>query len=147
MFKFFKQIDETVLRDSENRSAEGCINTMAKKALIIDDEEALREIIVEALNLMDIESVTAPDGKEGLNLLKKHADETDLVIVDLFMPQMTGEQFYKKMITFKPDCPVIFISGLEEEDNPLRFRLEPHHRFLKKPFTIAQLKENVEQLI
>lgn len=118
---------------------------LTKKALIVDDEEALREIIVEVLSIMKIEALTAENGVQAIEVAKKNRERINLMLIDLFMPKMTGDEAYKKLSQIVPDCPVIFMSGYDdqEEDRPA----EPGKLFLKKPFAISDLKKAITSLI
>ena len=118
-----------------------------KKALIIDDEEPLREIISEVLSLVDIESVKAENGSAAIKIVEEQKDEIDLLLIDFYMPEMSGEETYEKLKGLLPNCPVIFMSGYDFSE---QFVSEPgcaRKLFIKKPFTIAQLQETVSSLV
>ncbi len=118
-----------------------------KIALIVDDEEALREIIAEVLSLMGITSFQASSGFEAIELVSKHKEEIGLLLIDMYMPNMSGEETYKQVEKFLPDALAIFMSGFENDQSFADTPMNTRQRFLKKPFTITQLKDMVQELI
>ncbi|MGD9898472.1 MAG: response regulator [Calditrichaceae bacterium] len=118
-----------------------------KKALIVDDEEALREIIAEVLSLMDITSYQANNGMEAIEIVSKHKDEIGLLLIDMYMPNMSGEETYRQIEKFLPESLAIFMSGFENDQSFADTPMSTRQRFLKKPFTITQLKDMVLELI
>jgi len=116
-----------------------------KRALVVDDEEALRDIITEILDMINVEAITAETGIEAIEIASKMTEPVDLMIIDLFMPNMTGEESYNKLAEYFPDCPTLFISGFDA--NNKKDNYDGKNNFLKKPFTLAQLQEAIEGLI
>lgn len=117
-----------------------------RKALIVDDEEALREIVSEVLSIIEIESIVAEDGLAAIKLASEHKESIDLFLIDMFMPNMSGEDTYKKLSKMIPDCPVIFMSGFEKDSQALALDVGKNINFLKKPFSIGDLKDLVLSL-
>jgi DNA-binding NtrC family response regulator len=123
------------------------LNKQIKKALIIDDEEPLREIISEVLSLVDIGSIKAENGNEAIKIAEEQKDEIDLILIDFYMPEMSGEETYEKLKDVLPKCPVIFMSGYDFSEQVVSEPNKAVKLFIKKPFTIAQLQETVTSLI
>ena len=84
----------------------------AKKILVVDDEADVRTFLTTLLRKNGYETVTANDGHQALELLRK--EPVDLITLDLMMPNKTGTDFYRKLV--KDDklsqIPVIVVSGL-----------------------------------
>lgn len=118
-----------------------------KTALVIDDEESLREIISEVLGLLEINAVLAEDGSKGIDIVKKDNQPIDLVIIDMFMPVLSGEETYNELKTLIPDCPVLFMSGYDHDTALSATHLNDKVKFIKKPFTISQFKDVVSTLV
>ncbi|KAA3610403.1 MAG: response regulator [Calditrichaeota bacterium] len=119
---------------------------MPKKALIIDDEEALTEIIVEVLSTLDFESYPAISGEDAIKIANQN-DHFDLIIIDMNMPGMNGEETYNNIKTGFSDTPLIFMSGYDLSEEMAAMNLKCPNIFLKKPFTIADLTKTVSQLL
>ncbi len=114
-----------------------------KKALVIDDEESLREIIAEVLNIMDIEVVSAENGEKGLELAASNPEQIDFVFLDLFMPGMSGEETLAKLKNILPDRPIILMSGYDQGNPEVARLMNGSSIFLKKPFTISDIQNIV----
>ena len=79
------------------------------RILVIDDEQYIRTALKEVLEREGFDVSTAPDGKNGLELLEKEG--ADLVITDVIMPGIDGVATLERIKTAHPDLPVIVISG------------------------------------
>ena len=117
-----------------------------KTALIVDDEEALREIISEVLALLEINSIIAEDGFQAVEAVREHKDKIDLFLIDLYMPNMSGEETFKKLDELAPNRPVIFMSGYDRDSSTMPKVLNKNQKFLKKPFGIVDLKNLIESM-
>ena len=112
---------------------------MATRVLVIDDEEDYRIIIEDVLRGAGMEVRLAPDGQEGLRMLKEKP--ADVVLVDWMMPKMDGEQFCRAMRAepaFK-DVPVLMLTvkqTADEELEALHFGVDD---FVVKPFKGPEL--------
>jgi CheY-like chemotaxis protein len=80
-----------------------------KKILVIDDEEDIRIVLQQVLELEGYEVAVAADGREGLAILDQ--DGADLVITDVIMPGMDGVETLEHIREKWSDMPVIVISG------------------------------------
>ena len=116
-----------------------------KIAFVIDDEEALRDIVTEVLAMVDIESITASSGVEAIKMVTEHSNQIDIMIIDMYMPDLTGEETYEKLKEFYPNCPVLYISGLDRSEDYKSS--DPNVQFLKKPFAVKDLQEAINKLI
>ncbi|MFZ4621237.1 MAG: PAS domain S-box protein [Bacteroidota bacterium] len=79
--------------------------------LIVDDEEMLREILQESLREEGYQILSASDGIEALKTFAEHRDTVSLVITDLGMPNMGGEELFNKLHAMDPKLKVIVSSG------------------------------------
>jgi len=115
--------------------------------LIVDDERDLSQTLHEVLNKLGYRTLTAKNGQEGLALFK-HEGEIDLVITDLAMPVMGGEQMMKRIWEARPDLPAIFISGYAHDGHEAM--PESHGkccRYIQKPTRIPELVELIRELL
>ncbi len=114
-----------------------------KKVLIVDDEEYLRQILVDVMEINDIESIAVDEGQKALEVYKKEKNEIGLVLLDLILLKETGVDTYKNLCKINPDVKVIFMSGLGDKDT---LRTIPNYNefiFLKKPFSMDEVTEKV----
>lgn len=112
-----------------------------KRILVIEDEKAVRESIVECLRFEGHEVLEAVDGKSGLDQALR--EETDLILCDIKMPLMDGFQVLEKLKVHKTPPPFIFLTALSSRND---FRTGMNlgaDDYLTKPFTLQELTECV----
>lgn len=105
--------------------------------LIIDDEKNIREGLAANFELEGYNVKTAEDGKTGLSLIEK--GDIDLVITDLRMPGISGEEVLQKVTTETPGIPVIILTGHGSIDSAVEAMRHGAYDFLTKPLNLDQL--------
>lgn len=115
------------------------------KILVVDDDPHLLKMLVDTLTGIGYQTVSARDGIEALDLLRR-AEEPgfDLMITDIKMPNMDGIGLLKRARRYHPDLPVLFITGVASED--VIGEASPDG-FLAKPFRISRLEELIENAL
>jgi CheY-like chemotaxis protein len=108
--------------------------------LLIDDEELLRKTGQAVLRQKGYSVIAAADGPEGIRILRSIPEKVALVILDLTMPVMSGEETLKGLLNVRRDLPVILTSGYDESE----VTVKGSAGFLKKPFTATELATAVE---
>jgi CheY-like chemotaxis protein len=84
--------------------------------------------------------VTAVSGARGLQLLKEQPEAIDLVILDLTMPEQSGEQTLEQLRLLRSNLPVVITSGFQAEDASLLLKRPYVVGFLDKPHTMTNLE-------
>ena len=107
--------------------------------LVVDDEEPLRRVVRRALESEGCTILEASDGEAALRLLQEMESSPDLVLTDLRMPRVSGRELAEILSVFRPDLPVIAMTGFAGSAHPDR-RLP----LLVKPFTKPVLVEAVK---
>lgn len=117
-----------------------------KTVLIVDDEQTVREVIRDMLESQGMKVIDAAHGKQGIELYRKHGKDIFLVLLDTTMPEMNGEEVFKKLRKLNPDVQVILISGYNEQDATSFFIGKGLAGFIQKPFTLEKLFERLNEL-
>ena len=114
--------------------------------LIVDDDEDLHTLYSLYLQGESIRILRAFNGQEGLDILEK--EKPDLIVLDMIMPVMDGEEFFIKLRTEKniKDIPVI-IASVNEKISQKLFDLGNIYCNLKKPFTIETLVGKIQEAL
>jgi len=102
-----------------------------KKILVIDDESVSRAIISRMLEKLGFTAITAADGAAGLELYRQHAP--DLIMVDLFMPEIDGFKILTTIQAQSPETPVIVISATDRIGDVIRALRLGAWDFITKP--------------
>jgi CheY-like chemotaxis protein len=117
------------------------------RILVVDDEENLRDVLVEVLKRDGHEVQSAGDGIEGLRLTRD--GRYDLVITDLRMPGLEGPALYEALRQQYADDPprVIFMSANTGIEEYARFLADTGEPALEKPFNLADMRQVVQQVL
>jgi len=118
---------------------------MGRKVLVVDDEESTRKVLNDYLDSLNLEVIHAQDGQQGLEAFKQH--KPDLVIADIFMPQMTGVELLDAIKSSDHPVPVVLISGVSLTKAELQMQQERADGFLEKPYMFWQMKEVLGNLL
>jgi signal transduction histidine kinase len=113
------------------------------KILLIDDEENVLKSVRKVLNTLGYEVVTGKSGFEAIDVFSKIPDRFDLVITDLTMPGMTGTELAGKLITIRPDIPVILCTGYSDDVNKRMAKDIGICGLLEKPADVGDLKQAI----
>ncbi len=110
--------------------------------LIADDNVQLLELACKVLDNVGYETCTATNGREALELYKERRDEISLLILDLVMPEMSGQEVAAAVREISADVRILFVSGYVP-DETIRDLKEP---MIRKPYSIKDLMETLEEL-
>ena len=113
--------------------------------LVIDDEENIRNGLAVNFEMEDYNVKTAASGKEGLSLLRK--GDIDLVITDLRMDGIAGEEVVRRVATETPGIPVIVLTGHGSIDAAVNAMKAGAYDFLTKPLNLDQLNIIVKRAL
>ena len=113
--------------------------------LVVEDEQTLRRIVVEALERAGYDVVAAGDGEEGLRLFE--ACHADLVVADIMMPRMDGFEMVRRMRARYPDTLFLFLSARSGAEDVVEGFRTGGHDYLRKPFAMSELLVRIEALI
>jgi CheY-like chemotaxis protein len=114
-----------------------------ERILIIDDEDAVRNVLGLSLSHLGYHVETAPSGLEGLERFKAANGAYNLVILDLLMAGLSGEETFNRLRGIDPDLPVLIVSGFSSEHVVQRVLADGARDFIQKPFSIEVLSEKV----
>ena len=117
------------------------------QVLIIEDEVFAREVAVLVLQRAGFETLEAEDGVKGLEIFKQHQDGIRCVVLDLAMPNMSGDEAHRHIRELKSETPTILCSGYPEQDAILRFSNLNPSGFIEKPYTPEKLVAKVRAVL
>ncbi len=118
-----------------------------ERVLLIDDEPTVVQVATETLTRLGYQVTTAGSGREGWKKFKDKPQRFDLVITDHVMPEMTGMRLAEKMLSVRPDLPVILFTGYSETVSPGMAKREGISEFLLKPVAVRELAETVRRVL
>ena len=113
--------------------------------LIVDDEEIVRYLSSDMLQVLGYKTLMASDGREAVEIYRKRSKEIDLVLLDMIMPRMGGLETLCELKKLDPEVKVVVSSGYEQDEHSQRIMQEGAILYLKKPYMIDSLSQAIQQ--
>lgn len=120
---------------------------VVRRALVADDEPAVRRVIVRVLERRGFECIEARDGGEALAILQREHERIGFAVLDSVMPELTGEAVLARLRELAPALPVLMVSGHVESALADEIGRDARVLFLGKPFTPSELDASIARLL
>jgi CheY-like chemotaxis protein len=117
--------------------SEGLLGTV----LVVDDDEGVRSVAQRALSGRGYRVIGAADGAEGLRVFEQHADDIDLILLDVTMPELNGFEVLKRIRATGNRVPILLSSGYDVHESEVD--LKELSGFLEKPYDVTRLLAEV----
>ncbi len=114
--------------------------------LVVDDEPSVRMAAQQTLERCGYTVLLAENGAEALRTLQRAPNQIKLVLLDLTMPVMSGEETLKRIRALRPELPVLLSSGYNETELTRRFADQQPIGFIGKPYSAAVLTAKVKAI-
>jgi CheY-like chemotaxis protein len=118
----------------------------AMSVLIVDDEESVRKFVERVLREAGYTTATASDGPEAIELAST-LEPLDILVTDLMMPQMTGDELARRMLMTRPSLKVLYLTGFSDRLFKEKVTLWQDEAFLEKPCSVKGLVQAVSLLL
>ncbi|HOV62183.1 MAG TPA: ATP-binding protein, partial [Candidatus Hydrogenedentes bacterium] len=115
--------------------------------LLAEDEETVRTLGRRMLERMGFTVIAAVDGRDCLRLFQAHAKELRLVLLDLTMPHLDGDEVFREVRRARPDLPTIIASGYTEQEIRQRFAGKGIAGFIQKPYHLNDLRDVIRHAL
>jgi two-component system cell cycle sensor histidine kinase/response regulator CckA len=119
---------------------QGCV-------LLVDDEPSIRHLGERMLKRLGYSVLLADNGQSALDVYRQRADEIRVVILDLTMPQMGGDDTFRALRALNPEVRVLLSSGYTREKVLSRFAGTEPQGFVQKPYQLSELARALEQAL
>lgn len=117
----------------------------AKRILVVDDEESIRELFTRLFRAPNYALRTASSGEEAIELAKTSL--FDLACIDVMMPGCDGVETSRQLRQMQPALKTVLISGYVEGDRARAVERAGAQAFLPKPFSVAAVRSLAERLL
>jgi PAS domain S-box-containing protein len=114
--------------------------------LVVEDETAVRELVVDVLQELGYRAVEAGDGDAGLKLLRSDI-RIDLLVTDIGLPGLNGRELAEAARALRPDLKVLFMTGYAQNATPANGFMDPGMQMMTKPFAIDALATRIREMI
>jgi nitrogen-specific signal transduction histidine kinase/ActR/RegA family two-component response regulator len=115
--------------------------------LVVDDDEAVRNVAKRILERAGFRVLVAVDGIDGLAVFREHTSEIGVVLLDVTMPRMGGEETFRQLRQLAPEVRVVLSSGYSAQEATSHFAGKGLAGFVEKPFTPQELLERVRAVL
>ena len=134
-------------RTATAKRPEKVLSRGTERVLFVDDEELLVQLGEKLLGMLGYSVTGMKNSIQALALFKKNPDQFDIVITDLTMPGLTGDQLAKELLTIKPGIPIIICTGFSSIIDEKRAKSKGISGFVNKPIIKHQLSEMVRKAL
>ncbi|MHB8782691.1 MAG: GAF domain-containing hybrid sensor histidine kinase/response regulator [Desulfobacteria bacterium] len=142
---YFPAVD--VPADSKVSVVQGIIRGGSETILLAEDDESVRHLTEKILRSCGYTVLSARDGKEAVDIFRRHEKEIAMAVLDVVMPKMGGKQAYDEMIMTASGLKVLFLSGYSANAIHDSFVLHPEVPFIQKPFGPGALARKVREVL
>jgi signal transduction histidine kinase len=119
----------------------------SETVLVVEDEEIVRKMTCTSLRKYGYEVVEARNGKDALTIMETTGARISLVLTDVVMPEMSGQQLGARLQQLHPQPRVLYMSGYTDDDIVRQGLADPSIFFLQKPFTPFTLAQRVREVL
>jgi two-component system cell cycle sensor histidine kinase/response regulator CckA len=115
--------------------------------LLVEDEEGVRSVLSELLTGLGYSVLQAPNGVEAVRLATDHAGTIDLVVTDMVMPEMSGQELGRSLAKLKPDLRILYMSAFASNIYSPSALADALADFIPKPFDLEDFVVKVRELM
>jgi nitrogen-specific signal transduction histidine kinase len=141
---FPEKLRQTTTHEATSRQLAGRVGTGT--ILVVDDEEAIRNLARMILEQAGYTVIVAENGDRAISLFREAAGQISAVLLDMTMPVMSGEETLKQLREIKSDIPVLMSSGFSEIEVLERFHGTAIEGFVQKPYTAIHLVNRINSV-
>ena len=145
-FELFFPVTESVPELSKEPSKSKAL-AGSGTILVVDDEEVVRDLVLEVLSVHGYNVLLAQDGLEAIHVYKAFGHTIDLVLLDMIMPRMGGKEAYEKLKEINSDIKVLFCTGYGPNHKIYEELRKSNLPYASKPFKIDELVRKVQQVL
>jgi signal transduction histidine kinase/CheY-like chemotaxis protein len=138
------------LSNQETGSSITRVKTMpmgSERILFVDDEVSIADMSRQRLSLLGYKVTTVNSSRQALEHLSQAPDDYDIMITDMTMPRMSGDQLAIAAKKIKPDIPIILCTGYSKKISKERARAIGVNAFLMKPIALSDMAETIRAVL
>ncbi len=142
-FPLIKEPDEEIGKEKDIKKE---VKTGDETILIAEDNDSVRDFLSETLKMLGYKVFVAKNGKEAIEIFKSKKN-IDLLITDIVMPEMRGDELVKTLKDKFPEIKVIFISGYIDKELVDNIEIDKEVNFIQEPFSIEDISELIRKVL
>ncbi|MCK6548298.1 response regulator [Myxococcota bacterium] len=115
--------------------------------LVVEDDASIRRLVQRVLEGEGYEVLTAGSSPEAITLAEQHPRPIELLLADIVLPGMNGQDLAKLLASTRPHLRVLFMSGYPTDVGPKRIAVDPATTLVQKPFAVATLTTRIREAL
>jgi PAS domain S-box-containing protein len=131
----------------QDKGCEETVPTGSERILFVDDEQPIVDIAKQMVEQLGYTVITRTSSLEALELFRAKPDAFDLVITDMTMPNMTGEELANELMFIRPDIPIILCTGFSRRVTEKKAKAMGIQAFILKPILRQELAETIRRVL
>ncbi|OGF67173.1 MAG: hypothetical protein A2Y62_07110, partial [Candidatus Fischerbacteria bacterium RBG_13_37_8] len=143
---YLPRIDEPFQKEKKQKMKES-MSGGGETVLIVEDDDMVRKLAVRILQQRGYKIIEAENPKQALSLCKKQSGKIDLILTDVVMPSMSGNELVKKIKKIRPEIKVLYMSGYPDNSFNHHAFLEKGINYIQKPFSTANLAQKIRKVL
>lgn len=147
VFKIYFPRDNMVPSEAPAPAAEPGALRGNETVLVVEDDQAVREVVAVLLTSHGYQTLTAPNGAEALALAEHYEGPIHLLLTDVVMPGMNGKELYQRLAGSRTELKALFMSGYTSDMAFFHGVHEGGIEFLRKPFMALELTHRVREVL
>ena len=144
---YLPRVDVDGEQADEPEPSPGDVVAGSETVLLVEDEDIVRNLVVEILETAGYTVLGAADGVEALELAERYPGPIDLLLTDVVMPRMSGRDLAERLVALHGATKVLYTSGYTDGAIVDRGVLAPGTQFIQKPFSFAALTQKVRDVL
>jgi PAS domain S-box-containing protein len=119
----------------------------SETVLLVDDEDGIRRLLTETLGMSGYSVLEARHGGEALEICQRHHGPIHVLVTDVVMPQMSGQELAQRVRPMRPDMKVLYVSGYTDISVSRHGVIDSDSAFLPKPFMPQALAQKIRDML
>jgi len=119
----------------------------SERILFVDDEEGIAQMEKQILENLGYHVTAMNNSMDALQLFIAGPDDFDLIVTDMTMPQMTGAELARKVLSIRPDMPIILCTGFSELINEPKAKAMGIREYVMKPIVTREIVSVIRKLL
>ncbi len=143
---YLPRVDEGAQEYERSAKTEGAMQG-AETVLLAEDEEAVRKLARQVLEMHGYQVLEAANGSAALLISERHKEPIHLLITDVIMPEMSGRELAGRLDQSRPETRVLYMSGYTDDAIVRQGVLDEAANFIQKPFPTDALARKVREVL
>jgi PAS domain S-box-containing protein len=146
-FKIVLPAAEKIEAQDNRQQDSQALPTGSETIILVEDDSAVREVTTRILQKLGYNVLSTAHGEEALKAVRNYSDKIHLLLLDMVMPRLSGQEVARRILEIRPDIKVIFFSGYIDDTSLKAGHFIKGAAFLQKPFIDVVLAQKIRKVL